>query len=385
MLDDTAYNYTIRKILIKTGLPGDLHEVVIGCKGRISDIAQHYGINERTAKHHKRILSGIKITLAESLNMEPYNVAEELFEAQDEESYTEPVKKPLKTILQADSGIPDDDEIRKALELLSRTGKSIIMEDLEKPVIDVAQVRRKAHIKSFKVGIVSDTHLCSHHQQLTHLTDFYRRCKDEGCEHVLHGGDLVAGNNVYKGQMFDLFLHGADAQKNYCVRNYPAVQGIKTHVIMGNHDESFIRSAGVDIVPAICDQRDDMVFAGHYAGYVTINGIRFKLQHGIGGATYAVSYKIQKYLEQIASENKPHILILGHYHDKSLFMGPYRNMYGIHPGCFEGQSLLGERMGKRPVVQGVILEVRYTDDDKINIVSITPEFMPYFVPIERDY
>ena len=41
---------------------------------------------------------------------------------------------------------------------------------------------------------------------------------------------------------------------------------------------------------------------------------RPQLRHGTGGSAYAKSYKLQKYLDNIDTEERPHILQMGHIH-----------------------------------------------------------------------
>lgn len=87
---------------------------------------------------------------------------------------------------------------------------------------------------SFRFGVVSDTHLASAYQQLTHLNTFYTICARRRIKVVFHCGDLVAGGRVYRGQEFDLFMHGYLAQRNYVVTHYPKRKGVRTKIIGGN-------------------------------------------------------------------------------------------------------------------------------------------------------
>ena len=60
--------------------------------------------------------------------------------------------------------------------------------------------------KTFKVGVVTDTHIGSRFQQITHLRQFYQDCKNEGIKTIFHCGDLMEGNGkLYRGQQFEMF------------------------------------------------------------------------------------------------------------------------------------------------------------------------------------
>lgn len=57
----------------------------------------------------------------------------------------------------------------------------------------------------------------------------------------------------------------------------------------------------------------------HYLGSdcedLRIGKLRIRLYHGNGGSAYAKSYKVQKYLDSIPIEERPHILQTGHTHN----------------------------------------------------------------------
>lgn len=183
-----------------------------------------------------------------------------------------------------------------------------------------------------RIGIVSDTHLCSKHQQLTYLKAIYKRFADEGIKIVLHAGDLLEGVRMYRGWELEVLFHGADDQVAYAVANYPKEKGITTYLISGNHDLSFMTNSGVNVVKRVCDQRDDMVYLGEYGAYLDLPlGLRAYLHHGAGGVPYARSYKLQKAVENFPPGNKPKLYISGHYH-VTVTLPDYRNVFAMKPG-----------------------------------------------------
>lgn len=52
----------------------------------------------------------------------------------------------------------------------------------------------------FRIGVVSDTHLCSNEEALDELHCAYDIFKREGITTVLHAGDIVTGRGIYRGQ-----------------------------------------------------------------------------------------------------------------------------------------------------------------------------------------
>jgi predicted phosphodiesterase len=233
----------------------------------------------------------------------------------------------------------------------------------------------------YRFAVISCTQIGSKYQQLTHLYTFYEVCRQRHIKTVFHCGDLVDGEKVYRGQEYDLFLHGSDAQAEYVVQNYPKIQGIKTIAILGNHDESFYKTSGTNIVKAIAEKRPDIEYAGDYYATAKVDGIKVALMHGAGGVAYARSYKLQKIIEQLAPEQKPHMLFVGHWHIQA-HIPAYRNCEAFSMGCFQAQTPFLTRLGLFPNIGGVILEV-VTDESGIK--SVKTEWIPFYVPKTNDF
>jgi predicted phosphodiesterase len=231
---------------------------------------------------------------------------------------------------------------------------------------------------SVKFAVVSDTHLGSKYQNITYLKKFYAYAKQTGCQFVLHAGDIVDGNGVYKGQEFETFLHGFDETVQYAVKNYP--NGLPTYFITGNHCLSWFNKGGADIGEAIAKRRPDLIYLGQYGAYVMINKVKVYIMHPLGSPAYALSYKIQKLIEGFSSENKPNVLIVGHYH--SSFQALVRNVFCMHPASFQGQSPFLRRLAIFPVIGGYIIEMGI---DKKGISSFKTEFIPFYQPLQNDY
>jgi len=230
--------------------------------------------------------------------------------------------------------------------------------------------------KEFEFGVVSDTHLCSKFEKLDELHTFYAICKKMGIKHIVHAGDIIAGQGIYSGQENEIHTFGVDSQVGYVIKNYPQVDGITTYFITGNHCLSFFKKSGVDAGRLISAEREDLKYLGQYKGDVEINGVKIRLLHPDGGGAYALSYKGQKIAEQITSGDKPHVLVLGHYHTSIYFF--YRNIHILYGGAFEGQSSFLLRKGINPSIGGWTVKVRIAKDQKKSCVSITPSWIPFF-------
>ncbi len=237
-----------------------------------------------------------------------------------------------------------------------------------------------------RIGVVSDTHLCSRHQQLTHLKSIYRRFADEGIDTVLHAGDLLEGIRMYRGWELEVLAHGADEQIAYAVTNYPREKGITTYLIAGNHDLSFMTNAGINVVKRVCEQRPDMRFLGNYGAFLDLpGGMRAYLHHGAGGVPYARSYRGQKLIENFPPGNKPKIVCSGHYHVTAI-LPDYRNVFFMHPGCFQSQTEFLRRLGLAPDVGGFIIEYMVNPhSDRFDVAFIRSEWIPFRKEIAHDY
>ena len=210
-----------------------------------------------------------------------------------------------------------------------------------------------------KFALIGDTHYGSKYERPDALAEFLKLAKSEGCEVVLHAGDIVAGHHVYPGQEFELYAHGMAEQIDLVVKKFPKILPIK--FITGNHDDSFKKIAGATIGNAIAKERADMEFLGEYSAMVelkTPTGRTFRVQlvHPDGGTCYALSYKTQKYIESISGGQKPNMLGIGHFH-KAELLPAYRNVAGVQVGAFEAQTPFLLRKGSPSHVGGWIVRV----------------------------
>ena len=243
-----------------------------------------------------------------------------------------------------------------------------------------------------RFAVLSCTQIGSKYQQITHLNRFYHYCQEEyGIKLFLHCGDMLDGERVYRGHVYELFLHGADAQIDYACNNYPeARNGAKTMVITGNHDESFIKNAGINPVRRISEQRDDIEYVGITGAYPRINhpsigSKRLYIHHGEGGCSYARSYKLQKYIEQFSPEQKPDTYFCGHFH-VSCYLPDYRNVDGFLVPCFQAQTPYLKRKQLMPIIGGYIVIMKINDYGREgNKVELDFKKNTFYKPIDHDY
>lgn len=201
-------------------------------------------------------------------------------------------------------------------ELIDYVNGELIRLKTPPKVNDVYEV--PADTDHLKLLLLSDTHLCSKYDRLDILRYLYAKAEDLGVKHVLHSGDFTDGKSNRPEHIYELKEHSYEGQIDYCVEKYPTFNG-KTYVIGGNHDEWWYKATGSEIVKAIANRRDDIVYLGSNVADLKINGLKIRLYHGKGGVAYAKSYKIQKYLDSIPLHERPQILQTGHIH-QSFYM-----------------------------------------------------------------
>jgi predicted phosphodiesterase len=271
------------------------------------------------------------------------------------------------------------------LEHLTAMGYQLVREPVVENKVFTVDTDR-FHGDVVKFGVVSDTHLGSKYQQLTFLNQAYDYFAEEGITDVLHAGDLCAGNGrIYRGQIYEMFVHGADEMLDYATKHYPKRDGITTHVIAGNHDLSFLSSDGTDILKALANRRPDMNYLGHYSATVQFGSLKVGLHHGEGGCSYARSYKLQKLVEQLAPENKPHAFFLGHYH-VAAGLEMYRNVFCRMMPCFEAQTPYLVRKGLYPELGFYVVKALMNPVDREDgVTNFRADFYPFFIPVKMDY
>lgn len=282
---------------------------------------------------------------------------------------------------------------KEMVENLQAQGYRIVKDD------PGAERRRTADVKSFskarwaggsvvKFGVVSCSHLGSRQQQLTFLHAFYDRIVQDGITTVLHAGDVTDGDgHVYRGHEYDIHVHGSDRQREYVIDNYPRREIVTTHMIAGNHDWSFWKRGGVDVLEGVASKRSDIQYHGPMGAKIMLDGVHVYLAHGEGGVAYARSYKPQKRIEQFAPEQKPEVYLLGHYHVWD-HLPMYRNVVSFQLGCFQSQTDYLKAKGLYPEVGGLILTIyKGTEgaDRKGGFVRVVDEIVPFYVPRENDF
>ena len=252
----------------------------------------------------------------------------------------------------------DSKPARSTLTKIYGTWANVINEamNLEGDKVDIAVLRMQLdtlqrslqtptlHLAGEEVtlGILSDTHLGSRFADLGLLDFAYATFAERGIDTVLHTGDMLDGQRIYKGQEFELDKYGADAQVDFCVERYPYVPGVQTLFIDGNHDRSFWKDAGNNTGKKISQLRPDLTYLGYMEAEITVGDVEagktatIRMFHGEDGSAYAISYRPQRYLTELPGKSKPDMLIMGHYHKAETLY--YQGVIAVQAGTTQRQT-----------------------------------------------
>lgn len=204
-----------------------------------------------------------------------------------------------------------------------------------KPIKESGLYKVPNDLDHLKLLLISDTHLGSIYDRLDILRYLYDEADRKGINYVLHSGDLTEGLSGRPQQLYELKENSYTGQRDYVIDKYPKGD-IPTYLIAGNHDLWWIRQCGADICKDISNNRDDFIYLGSDCEDLKIGKLRIRLYHGTGGNAYAKSYKLQKYLDSIPAEERPHILQTGHIH-QAFFM-KQGNTNCFQTSCLQDQT-----------------------------------------------
>ena len=99
-----------------------------------------------------------------------------------------------------------------------------------------------------------------------------------------------------------------------------------------------------------------------------------RLVHAGGGSSYAISYTSQKLVESYQSGEKPHILMIGHFH-KFDYSYP-REVHSVQLGSTCEQSMFMRK--KRLSAHLGYLVIRVKQDEKGAVSRFQVEWFPFY-------
>lgn len=192
--------------------------------------------------------------------------------------------------------------------------------------------------KRIRIGAITDTHIGHKRFSASRLEQVFEEFKKERVDFITHSGDVTQGMNTRQpGMIYELDQLGYDRQKDEAVRLFSQWTDTDIYAIDGNHDRWFLKSNGAVIVKDISSRIKNFHWIGHDEGDISLKGkATLRLFHGEDGASYALSYRIQKILESFSPGEKPDAIFLGHDHKHvKLFE---RGVHAVGMGTLQQQT-----------------------------------------------
>jgi hypothetical protein len=231
--------------------------------------------------------------------------------------------------------------------------------------------------RSYKFALTSDLHVGSLYANTEAFVEFVNVAYDEVVRDFYCSGDLIEGDSMFRGQVYELKDVGFARQLDALVKVTKQLpKKAQMHFVTGNHDASFAKQIGFDVGQYIAEATG-WICVGRDSGTISIDlpgkEFRLALLHPDGGTAYALSYKAQKIIEAWEGGFKPHMISIGHFH-KAEFILRYRNVKAVQAGTFQNQTPYMERKALAAHVGGWIVEIELGD-----LYNRTrPEFIEFF-------
>lgn len=216
----------------------------------------------------------------------------------------------------------------------------------------------------FRFGALGDNHAASKYERLDVLESLYGHFERAGISKVFHTGNWIDGEARFNRQ--DIVAFGLEGQARYLAKTYPKHTGITTYAIWGDDHEGWYTREGIDVGRYVEDVmhsegRTDWRNLGFLEAHVKLVNSNtgasqiMAVVHPGGGSAYAISYKPQKIIESMDGNEKPALVLLGHYH--KLEIGNVRNVWYIQTGTTQDQTVFLRKKSIEAHVGGLVVDL----------------------------
>ena len=219
--------------------------------------------------------------------------------------------------------------------------------------------------------LTADWHVGSRHFSELALREMIKDVEEYGIKDVLIAGDLLQGLGVHRVELLDLSIPNITEQVDYAaklLKMFP--DDTRFHIILGNHEEKLKgkHAVGYDALQSLAEKLDNVIYYGSVAKLQLDNDFSLLMIHMDGSPSYAVSYKIQRFYEQLIE--RPDIIVAGHFHQLMVLPKPPNHLL-IYPGTLQRENRYLLSKGYTAQVGWVILE-SFTPIQQ-NVIIRTPE------------
>jgi len=231
-----------------------------------------------------------------------------------------------------------------------------------------------------KFGVFSDCHLGHTCYRPDVLRKMILDGKKQGIEFWFNSGDTIEGMSGRDGHIYELDYLGATAQLEFFQNEFKRFKNTVYSIEAQNSHGGWFKSkgnVGLNIGEELEARSHHYKFIGYDEQDIVLdNGLKVRLRHPGGGTAYALSYKIQKYVEAISGGQKPNMLLQGHFH-KAIYLF-YRNIHCFDSGCLCDQTPFMKKIGTPAHVGYWIIDVNMYKQKKRGVERVSSQFIPFY-------
>jgi predicted phosphodiesterase len=228
--------------------------------------------------------------------------------------------------------------------------------------------------------VISDLHMghkCYRPDILAHAIKYARK---NGSEFFLIPGDILEGMSGREGHIYELSHVGASNQLAYAEEQLGSIPVPVFAITATNSHDGWYSSknnAGFEVGPELERRlgKKRFSFEGYDEATLKLaNGLTVSMTHPGDGTAYAISYKLQKYINSLSGGKKPDVLFQGHYHKSDYIF--YRNVHAFDAGTLcEQTNFMRKKMS--PAMLGYwFIDIRFKKGSGVQAIS--PEFIPFY-------
>ena len=157
--------------------------------------------------------------------------------------------------------------------------------------VDYENIVKVGKVGKHKIGVFTDTHIGSKYTNSQYIIDALKKFEEEGCEMILHAGDVVEGVSSRPGHAFECSHYGFDAQYKEAVRVFSHTN-LDMYFVEGNHSAWVKNSVGADMGLHLDGALDNMHYLGHDMATMKVGSAEIMLWHGIDGSCFTEGTEI---------------------------------------------------------------------------------------------
>ncbi len=274
-----------------------------------------------------------------------------------------------------------DEDILKVIKKqnLSPKEASLVIKNLKKPKGKYYEKKISFPDKHIKFLVFADSHMG--HKGYSHDLKQKMRsdAKRQGCEFGLNVGDTIEGMSGREGHIYELDHIGYSAQVDFFAKEFHFGMPIYSIEAQDSHSGWYHNkgNAGVEIGKELERRAKDYVFIGYNEQDLVLdNGLKIRLRHPGGGTAYAISYKMQKYVNSITGGDKPNMIFQGHFHKSMQMM--YRNRVCFESGTLCAQTPFMKKIGTPAHMGYWIIDAYMNKQKNKGLERIISQWVPYF-------